>query len=109
MSDSAANRPIPARAIASVLFACCSFFLLGLSGSVHWLPSRFAKDSDEIFHRVVSLTGPIRDCLDIGYRVLALISVVWCVWSWRAEQRAAAITAAIFASLAILCAVFIVI
>jgi hypothetical protein len=109
MSDCATKRRVPARAIASILFAWSSFFLLKLYGSVHWLPSEFIKGDDELFHRVVALTGPIRDQLDIGYRVLAFVSVAWCIWSWRTEQRVAAIAASTFAAFAMFCAVFVVI
>ena len=79
MKDSVNKQPIPARAIASVLFACCSFFLFSLDSAVHWLPGQFLNESDEMFRRVLSLTGPIRDRLDIGYRVLAIISLVWYI------------------------------
>lgn len=109
MSDGTTKRPIPGRAIASVLFACTSLWMLRVYGEVHWLPLRFSKDSDEIFHRILSLVGPIRDELDVGYRVLAVAALVWCVWAWRTEQRAAAVVATLFAALAVFCAIFIVI
>ena len=107
MSDSGLKRPIPGRAIASVVFACFSLFLFRVYRQVHWLPSRFSKDSDDIFHRVLSQVSPIRDQLDIGYRALAVAALVWCVWSWRTEQRMAALVATVFAALAMFCAVFI--
>jgi hypothetical protein len=107
MSDSAARQTIPARALASVLFACCSLFVFRLYGQVHWL--RFSKDGDGIFDRtLLSQVGPIRDQLDIGYRVLAAIAVAWCIWSWRTEARISALVATAFAALAGFCAVFIV-
>jgi len=109
MSDAAISRPIPARAIASVLFACCSLFLFRIYGQVHWLPTHFSRESDDIFHRMLSQVSPIRDELDIGYRVLAVLALVWCIWSWRTEARKAAIVATVFAGLAMFCAVFIVI
>jgi phosphoglycerol transferase MdoB-like AlkP superfamily enzyme len=95
--------------MASILFACSSFFLLVLSGSVHALPSHFVKGDVALFRQVISLTGPIRDQLDIGYRVLAFVSVAWCVWSWRTERRTAVIAASVFAAFALFCALFIVI
>ncbi len=109
MSDTASKRPIPTRAIASVLFACCSMFVFRVYGQVHWLPTRFSKDGDDVFHRMLSQVGPIRDQLDIGYRVLAAIALAWCIWSWRTEARMPAIVATAFAALAVFCAVFIVI
>ena len=109
VSDSATKRPIPARAIASALFACSSLFVFRLYGQVHWLPKRFSKDSDDVFHRVLSQVGPIRDQLDVAYRVLAVIALIWCIWSWRTERRVAALIATGFAGLAMFCAVFIVI
>ena len=109
MSDAAIKRPIPGRAIASVVFACSSLWMFRVYGQVHWLPTRFSNDGEEIFHRMLSQVGPIRDQLDIGYRVLAAASLVWCIWSWRTERRIAAIAATVFAALATFCAVFIVI
>ncbi|HVV70591.1 MAG TPA: hypothetical protein VHI52_03690 [Verrucomicrobiae bacterium] len=70
---------------------------------------RFSKDGDEIFHRMLSLVGPVRDQLDIGYKVLAAAALVWCIWSWRTERRVAAAAATLFVALAVFCAVFIVI
>jgi len=109
MSDAVTKRAIPGRAIASVVFACSSLWIFRLYGQVHWLPTRFSKDGDDVFHRMLSQIGPIRDQLDIGYRVLAAAALVWCIWSWRTEQRVAAVTATVFAVLAVFCAVFIVI
>src|SRR5208282_4369548 len=109
MSDSPTKRPVPGRAIASVVFACFSLFVFRVCGQAHWVPSRFSKDSDDIFHRVLSQVGPIRDQLDIGYRALAVAALIWCIWSWRTESRTAAIVATAFTALAMCCAVFIVI
>lgn len=109
MSDITGKSPIPGRAIASALFACFSLWVFRVYGQVHWLPSRFSKDGEEMFHRVLSQVGPIRDQLDLGYRVLAAAALVWCIWSWRTEQRVAALVATVFAALAGFCAVFIVI
>jgi hypothetical protein len=109
MSDTATKRQIPAKAIASILFACCSLFVFRVFGQVIYLPAHFSKDSGDIFHQMLSETGPIRDQLDVGYRVLAVISLVWCIWAWRTEPRVAAIVATIFAALAMFCAVFIMI
>jgi len=103
------KQPFPARAIASVLFACCSLFVFRIYGQVHWLPMHFSKDGEDIFHRLLSEVGPIGDQIDIGYRVLAAFALLWCIWSWRTETRMAAIVATVFAALAVFCAVFIVI
>jgi hypothetical protein len=105
MSEAAMKRSIPGRAIASVVFACFSLWMFRVYGEVHWLPMRFSRDGDEMFHRILSQVGPIRDQLDIGYRVLALAALVWCVWSWRTEHRMAAVVATVFAALAVFCAV----
>src|ERR1043166_25215 len=107
MSDAADRRALPVRAIASVLFACCSLFLFGIYSQVHWLPTHFSRDGKEIFHHVLSEVGPIRDRLDIGYRVAAGISLAWCIWSWRTEGRVPATIATAFAALAMFCAVFV--
>ena len=107
MSDTATKPQIPARAIASILFACCSLFLFLVYGRVHWLPTHFSKDGEDIFHRMLSEVSPIISQLDVGYRVVAVISLVWCIWAWRTEPRAAALVATVFTALAMFCAVFI--
>jgi hypothetical protein len=109
MSDLGTKRLIPGRAIASVLFACFSLWMFRVYGQVHWLPTRFSKDGDEMFHQMLSQVSPIRDQLDLEYRALAVAALVWCIWSWRTEQRVAALVASFFAAVAMFCAVFIVI
>jgi len=105
MNDSANKRPMPARALASVLSAGCSLFMFRVYGEVHGLPTRFAKEDGGVFLRVLSQVGPIRDQLDMGYRVLAAVSLAWCLGSWRTEARIPAIVATAFAALAMFCAV----
>jgi hypothetical protein len=109
MSDSPTKRPVPGRAIATIVLACSSLWMFRIYGQVHWLPNRFSKDSEEMLRRMLSHVGPIRDQIEIGYRVLAVAALVWCIGSWRTEQRVAAVAATVFAALAMLCAVFIVI
>ena len=109
MTNSTTEQPTPARALASVLFAWCSLYALHIYGQVHSLPTRFSRDGHDAFHRVLSLAGPIRDELEVGYRVLAAMSLAWCVWSWRTEAKSPALVATAFASLAVICAVFVVI
>jgi hypothetical protein len=109
MSDLGTKRPIPGRALASIVFACFSLWILRVYSQVHWLPTRFSKDGEEIFHRMLSQVGPIRLQLDIASTVLAVAALVWCVWSWRTEQRIAAVVATAFTALAMFCAVVIMI
>lgn len=108
MHKNGSKRPIPARAIASVLFSWCSVFLFCVYGQLHWLPKRFSRDGEDIFHRMLTQVGPIRDQLDIGYRVLAAVALAWCIWSWRTEAPTPAVIATVFAAIASFCAVFIV-
>src|SRR5207253_9997687 len=79
----------PPRAIASVVFACLSLFLFRTYGQVHWISSHYSthSDSKELFHRVLADVGPIRDQVDIAYRLLAAAAVFWCIWSWCSEPR----------------------
>jgi len=111
MFDPANKKSIPGRAIASVLFACASLFIFRSYGQLHWLPKRVAKASGDLngdlFRQVLFQVGPIRDQLDVAYRVLAVVALIWCIWSWRTEQRTAAVIATVFAALAMFCAVFI--
>jgi hypothetical protein len=100
MSDTKTTPQLPARAIASILFACCSLFVFRSYAQLHWVPAHFSKEGDYIFRRVLSETGPIRDQLDLTYRILAVISLGWCIWAWRTESRVAALFASAFTALA---------
>src|SRR5262245_17549547 len=100
----------PPRAMASVVFACLSLFLFRNYGQVHWIPSRYSTpETKELFHRVLADVGPIRDQVDIAYRLLAAAALFWCIWSWTSEPRLASVIATVFTALAVFCAVFIVI
>jgi len=54
MSDSAIKRPFPARAIASILFACCSLFVFRVYGEVHWLPLLQARAIESLVYVVAA-------------------------------------------------------
>jgi hypothetical protein len=96
--------------MASVVFACMSLFLFRTYGQAHWIPSRYvAADGKELFHRVLTDVGPIRDQVDLAYRALAAAALFWCIWAWTSEPRLASIIATVFTALAVFCAVFIVI
>jgi hypothetical protein len=109
MSNSPTKTPLPARAIASVVLACLSLFLFRVYGQVHWLPSHLTKEEDGAFHHVLLLTSPIMSELGVLYWVVALLALIWCVWSWRVESRAAAVTATVFSVIAMFAAVFIIV
>ena len=66
-------------------------------------------EREEALHIEEQMYGPIRDQLDIGYRVLAVAALVWCIWSWQTEHRFAAAACTVFAGLALFCAVFVII
>jgi hypothetical protein len=103
MSDPVIKKPIPARAIASALFACVSVFLWLLVGQVHSVPIDFTGGDPEVLDRVVKRIIPIYQALNITYRSLAVLSLVWCIWSWRTEWWFAALTSTVFAGFAGLC------
>ena len=71
------------------------------------MPTHFAKESDVVFHRVLSEAGPIRSEADIGYRVLAVLALAWGIWAWRTESRVAASMATPFAALAVVLAIMV--
>jgi hypothetical protein len=109
MRNSPTKAPLPARAITSVMLACLSLFLFRVYGQVHWLPSHLTKEEDGAFHHVLLLTSPIMSELGILYRVVALLALIWCIWSWRVEPRAASVTATVFSVIAMFAAVLIVV
>lgn len=90
---------IPAKAIASTLFAIASLFLWRVYGDLHWGILR------EHYRELPASVRPelfvILSRLEIVYRSLALAAMVWCIWSWRTERRVFAVTATLFTACAL--------
>ena len=105
MTDHALKQGVPGRAAASIVSACMSLWMFRVYGQVHWLPGRVSDDSTQDLQRVLAEVGPIRDQLDIAYRVLAVAALIWCIRSWQAEPRLAAGVASVFTGMALFCAV----
>jgi hypothetical protein len=102
MDTPASRSPLPARAIASALFACASISLWIIYGHLHWrvLRNHYRDIPDSVRPELFGLLSQ----LDIIYRMLALTAVIWCVWSWRTERRVFAVIASLFAAVALLAA-----
>lgn len=99
MDASPARTSFPARAVASIVFACSSLLLWRTYFHLHYtVLGRLGKH----------ITDPVRGQLAytqadlaIAYRGLAVTALVWCVLSWRSEARAAAVVCSLFTGLAV--------
>jgi hypothetical protein len=69
---------IPDRAIASVVFGFLSILTFQLYGAILWNTS---PESDRAADHIGSILGT----LEITRRMLAVVALLWCVWSWRKE------------------------
>jgi len=87
------------RAIASVVFACTSVYVFRICDDLILLPGR-SHQSDPVVQLSQSQLSPFIEQLEFVYATLAVISVIWCVLSWRSERRIVAIIATLFSVVA---------
>jgi hypothetical protein len=95
---------IPDRAIASVLFSCFSIFTLHVFGKLVWLP---VQGGGPIPEQAIKAMSPILASLQIANKVLAIVALVWCIWSWCKEWWLPAAVATLFTALALFVGFFI--
>ena len=95
---------IPDRAFASVVFSCFSIFTLHVYGRLMWLP---VQGGGPIPERATNAMSPILESLQIAYRVMAIVALAWCIWSWCKEWWLPAAVATIFTALALFVVFFI--
>jgi len=91
---------IPDRAIASVVFGLLSLFTFRVYGQILWGTH---DKSDAGIATISSILG----CLETTRRVLAVVALLWCVWSWRKEWWLPSVIATICTALALFEAFFI--
>ena len=104
MDTSNIKMKIPDRAIASVAFACFSIFTLRVFGRLLWLP---VQGGGPIPEQAIHAMSPILESLQIAYRLLAIVALAWCIWSWYKEWWLPAAVATLFTALALFAAFFI--
>jgi hypothetical protein len=89
---------VPDRAIASVVFACFSIYTLRVFGRLMWLP---VQGGGPIPDQATQAMIPILESLQIAYRLLAIVALAWCIWSWCKEWWLPAAVATLFTALAL--------
>jgi len=84
------NKPNSPRAASAIVFACFSMFMWRIYGRVHWMLERGPRFrvGEPLFYADRELV--------VAYLTLALLSVLWTIWSWMTESRLAAIICSIF-------------
>jgi hypothetical protein len=91
---------IPDRAIASFTFSLLSLLTFRVYATIMW--GTTAKSDD-----AKAAIGSILDSLETTRRVLAVVAVLWCAWSWRKEWWLPSVIATCFAALALYISFFI--
>ena len=100
MSTPKTKLMIPDRAIASVVFGFLSLFTFRIYAQLMWHTS---PSSD----KAADAMGSILGTLETTRRVLAVVALLWCIWSWRKEWWLPAVLATLFTALALFIAFFI--
>ena len=97
--DTLPSKPLfPARATASIVFACFSLFVWRAYGHLHWVV--LGRLRSVVADPVREQLGYPESDLAIAYRGLAFAALVWCIWSWRTESPIPAAIATLFTGLA---------
>jgi hypothetical protein len=85
---------IPDRAIASVVFSFLSLFTFSVYCQILWGTHDKTDDG-------MATVGSILGSLETTRRVLAVVALLWCVWSWRKEWWLPSVIATICTLLAL--------
>jgi len=88
---------IPDRAIASIVFGCLSIYTLRVYADLMWGPTPDGHLSDQALGAI----GTTCARLEAARRVLAILALVWCLWSWCKEWWVPATVATLFTLLAL--------
>lgn len=99
VNASSAKTSFPARAVASIVFACFSLLLWRSYFHLHY--TVLGRLREHIIDPTREQLAYTQADLAIAYRGLAIAALVWCVLSWRSEARAAAVVSSLFTGLAV--------
>ena len=88
MPRPAAPKILPPRTLSSAMFGLTSLWLCRICVRAGWLRNSWSEDNKRVF----SLTRdhyvlPGRGQLCLGFRMLAGLAPLWCVWAWRQRAR----------------------
>ena len=98
------NAQVPTRALASIVFACFSFWLMltDLGASTGGLQNALKEPQIRLGARQSRpRDGLLHTYLAIGYGNLAVTALAWCIWSWRTEKGITVGVGALLAGLAV--------
>jgi hypothetical protein len=99
MNTPATKSLFPARAVASIVFAC--FSLLLWRSYFHLRFTVLGRLGSVVIDPIREQLSYTQTDLGIAYRGLAVAALVWCILSWRTEARVPAMISTLFTGLAI--------
>jgi len=85
---------IPDRAVASFIFSLLSLLTFRVYATIMWGTTANSKEAEDTI-------GNILGSLETTRRVLAVVALVWCAWSWRKEWWLPSVIATLCAALAL--------
>lgn len=91
---------IPDRAVASVVFGFLSLLTFRVYSRILWETTPKSEEAQAAF-------GAILGNLETTRRVLAVVALLWCIWSWRKEWWLPSVVATLFTALALFMSFFI--
>jgi hypothetical protein len=94
MNAPSIKRQIPDRAIACVVFGCLSIYTLRVYAQLMWGP-----EPAGLSHEALEAIGATCGRLETARRVLAIVALIWCIWSWFKEWWVPALIASLFTAL----------
>jgi len=100
MNDPKTKLAIPRRASASIAFGLVSLFTLRVYAEIMW---NTRPKSDQASEIIVSLLIS----LETTRSVLAVVALLFCIWSWHKERWVPSVAATLFTALVLYVAFFI--
>jgi hypothetical protein len=85
---------LPDSAIASVVFGFLSLFTFRVYCQILWGIHDHSDDG-------MATIGAILGSLEIARRVLAVVALLWCLWSWRKEWWLPSVIATLITAVAL--------
>jgi hypothetical protein len=92
------KRQIPDRAVVCIIFGWLSLYTFRVYAELMWGPAGPALGghwSDQALDAI----GSTCERLETGRKVLAIVALIWCVWSWCKEWWVPALVATLFTAL----------
>jgi hypothetical protein len=95
MNAPSIKKQIPDRAIACFVFGFLSLYTFRVYAQLMWGPMPAGHLSDQELEAIGATCGR----LETARRVLAIVALVWCIWSWFKEWWVPALIVSLFTAL----------